>query len=64
MTKKWRKLRRKAKNFILLGITFVACLLWTICGACLDSDKWVPFFVGVIISELWVMIFAYANSRK
>lgn len=64
MTRKLRKLRRKVKNTILLSITFIACLMWTVCGACLDSDRWVPFFIGVIISELWIMVFAYANSRE
>lgn len=64
MIRKLRILRRRVKNTILLGITFIACLMWTVCGACLDSDKWVPFFIGVIISELWIMVFAYANSRE
>lgn len=64
MRKKWRKFRKKAKNFILLSITFLACLVWTVCGACLDSDEYIPFFVGVIISAIWIMTFAYANSRK
>lgn len=60
--RRWKRVRRKMKNFLLKCTTFVACILWLVAGSFLDSVYWIPFFVILIISSMWIFVFSYANG--
>lgn len=60
--KKWKRLRKKVKNFLLKSITFIAVIAWIVAGSCLDSECWIPFWIILILASLWITIFAYANG--
>ena len=56
-----QKAKIKIKNFILKSITSIAGFIWLACA--LDSKSYIPTSVGVI-SGVWLVLFAYANSKE
>ena len=56
-----RKSKRKIKNFILKSITIVFVLLFIFCACCLDSQSNI-FYIGCIVSLLWLVPFGIANG--
>ena len=57
---KWRKFKRKAHNFILKSITWIAGILFLLSACAIDSPSWIPTIVCVV-SMAWLGVFAYAN---
>lgn len=58
---KWRKFKRKAHNFILKTITWIAGILAMISACAVDSPSWIPTIVFVVCMA-WLAMFAYANG--
>ena len=56
-----RKSKRKIKNFILKSITTVFAILFIFCVCCLDSNTNI-FYIGCIVSLLWLVPFGVANG--
>ena len=56
-----RKSKRKIKNLILKSITIVFVLLFIFCVCCLDSNTYI-FYIGCIVSLLWLVPFGIANG--
>lgn len=56
-----RKLKRKIKNFILKSITTFFAILFIFCACCLDSQSNI-FYIGCIVSLLWLVPFGIANG--
>lgn len=49
------------KNFILKWITNIAVLVWCMSACLLDSQVWSMCLVVMLISTVWITLFAYAN---
>ena len=56
-----RKSKRKLKNIILKSITTVFAILFIFCVCCLDSESNI-FYIGCIVSLLWLVPFGIANG--
>ena len=59
---KVRKFKRKAHNFILKSITYVAFVLFLLSACAVDSESWIPTIV-LFVSMSWLSLFAYANGE-
>lgn len=57
-----KRLLRKIKNFILKTITVLSVIAWVISACSLDSTCWVPFFLMLIFTSIWIVAFSYANN--
>ena len=57
---KWRKFKRKAHNFILKTISWIAGILALISACAVDSPSWIPTIV-FLVCMAWLFLFAYAN---
>lgn len=57
---KWRKFKRKAHNFILMSITYVAFIMFLVSACAIDSPSWIPTIVCVVCMA-WLGLFGYAN---
>lgn len=59
---KWRKFKRKARNFILNTISGIAVTLAMISGCALDLPSRIIPMTVLVASMAWLFLFAYANG--
>ena len=57
-----KKSKRKLKNFILKFISVICGLNLMFCVACVDSIHSNIFYIGIVISLLWLVPFGIANG--
>jgi hypothetical protein len=59
-----RKLKRKIKikNFILKFISIICGFNLMLCISCIDSMHATIFYIGIIVSALWLVPFGIANG--
>lgn len=59
-----RRLKKCLKNYILIAITIIAFAVYLISAIALDTNGTNMFYIGIIISGLWLALFAYANRDR
>lgn len=60
---KFRRTWRKARNFILKGITVAASVLVVLAAGCADTPGTKTPLIICICSLTWLSLFCYANSE-
>lgn len=60
--RKKRIYRRKIKNFILKGITYLAIIVGSVSGCLLDSENFIFFVLTMLVCITWIVLFLIANE--
>lgn len=50
------------RNIILKTITYIFAFIMIFCICCIDTQNTTIFYIGIIVSALWLVPFGIANG--
>lgn len=60
--RKRKFIKKRMKNFLLKGITYLSIILWSISSCCMDSENFIFFLLVMALCVTWLFLFLVANE--
>lgn len=60
--RKRKFIKKRMKNFLLKGVTYLSIILWSVSGCCMDSENFIFFLLIMALCVTWLFLFLVANE--